>query len=146
MAEPVEVAIEKALLNRVIAYCVSPAIPLSLPNVTFTPPVAAPGVFYLRASFLPAETFALGVGYNSTHQHYGIFQVDVFAKLGEGEYPAGRQAAGLIAYFKRGTQMYQDGFTVNIIRAPSRGPLLKSDPWIQIPVNIPYIAFASNPA
>jgi hypothetical protein len=35
---------------------------------------------------------------------------------------------------------------VRIVRTPYRGRILKDDPWIFIPVSIPYLAFSNNPA
>lgn len=146
MADAVEVAIESALLNRLAALTFSPAIPVSVPNVAFTPPTAAPGIVWLRGSFLPADTYALGLGYSSTNQHYGIFQVDVFYNQGAGELAPGRIAAAVIAYFKRGTQLTKDGFRVEITKTPYRANMIKDDPWIMIPVSIPYKTYAPNPA
>lgn len=145
MSNPAEVAVNKALLDRLIAYAVSPAITVALPEVAFDAPTAAPDVRWLRATFLPAPSFALGVG-TASNQHYGILQVDVFYNEGQGEYPAGRIAADIIAWFKRGTKLAQDGFGVHIYKHPYRSRFMKDPPWIIIPVSIPYIAFAPNPA
>lgn len=146
MAEPVEVAIEKALVDRLIAMTISPSIPVSLPNVTFIPPNAGPNVYWLRGSFLPADSFALGVDFGSHNQHYGIFQVDVFYGQGSGEYKPGRIASALISWFERGLKLTQDGFVVNVLQKPYRSRMIKDDPWVMISVSIPYRAFARNPA
>ena len=58
MTDSVEVAIESALLNRLVAFCLSPAIPLALPNINFTPPAVGSNVFWLKADFLPADSFS----------------------------------------------------------------------------------------
>jgi hypothetical protein len=145
MAEPVEVAIESALLTRLLALTFSPAIPVAVPNVAFTPPSAAPGIVWLRGSFLPADTYALGLSYASTNQHYGIFQVDVFYNQGQGELAPARIAAAVIQYFKRGTQLTKDGFRIEVTDTPRRSAMIKDDPWIMIPVSIPYKTYAPNP-
>lgn len=146
MANAIEVATEKALIDRLIAYATSPDVQVSVPNVSFTMPQAGQNVWWLRGTFLPAETFALGVSYTATNQHYGIFQIDVFFGEESGEYAPGRIATDLIAWFKRGTKLTQDGFKVEMIRPPWRSRLIKDSPWVIIPVNVPYIAFAPNPA
>lgn len=152
MPDAVEVAIESALLNRLVALTFSPVIPLALPNVgtppsrEFTPPAAEPGANWLRATFLPADSFALGIDYGSSNQHYGILQVDVLGYLGDGELAPGRIAASVIQWFKRGTKVTKDGFTAEVTRIPRRGTMVKDDPWVMIPVSIPYLAYAPNPA
>jgi hypothetical protein len=71
MADPVEVAIESALLNRAQSYATSQSLTIALPNVITTPPVATPTAKWLQAFFLPAPTAGLGISPNSTNQHYG---------------------------------------------------------------------------
>lgn len=146
MPNPADVAIQKAMVDHLVAMCQSPEIPLSLPSVKFTMPAAGQDVFWLRATFLPAPTLELGVDYTSTNQHWGILQVDVFYGEGGGDYPAGRIAADVIAWFHRGTRLTQDGFGVEVTKPPRRGRVVKDSPWIMVPVTIPYLAFASNPS
>jgi hypothetical protein len=155
MPDAVEVAIESALLNQLMALTFSPAISVSLPNVgtapsrTFTPPAAESGANWIRATFLPADSFALSVDYGGSNQHYGILQVDCFGYQGDGELSVGRIAASVIAWFKRGTKLTKDGFTVEIgigNKIPYRKTTIKDDPWVFVPVCIPYRSFAVNPA
>lgn len=148
MADAVEVAIELALLARLQALTLSPAVPLSLPNVTFADkPDPAPGAQWLRATLLPARSFALGVDGGASNQHYGILQVDVFQYQGDGEPRAGRLASLVIQHFKRGTRLTRNGFTIDVYRdGPYRGNLMKDDPWVFIPVSVPYLCFANNPS
>ena len=146
MTDSVEVAIESGLINRLVAFCLSPAIPLALPNVAFTPPTADTNVFWLKADMLPADSFALGIDYGADLQHYGLMQVSVFWGQGAGELQPARLASRIIELFPRGQQIIKDGFTVAIWRHPFRGRLIKDDPWVMIPVTIPYITFAPHPA
>ena len=95
---------------------------------------------------MPAPSIALGVAFADDNQHYGLFQLDVFAGQNGGELASARIAALAVASFKRGTVLTKDGFSVRIVKAPYRGPMLKDDPWIMIPVSIPYVCFAPNPA
>lgn len=144
MSEPVEVAIESALLSRAQAFAAaqSPALAISLPNIAFTPPAAGQNVKWLRATFLPAPSVETGIAWNAHNQHYGLFQLDVFYGQGAGEYAPGRLASAIIAYFARGTVLTKDGVSVRITKQPYRGPMIKDDPWQMLPVSIPYLCFA----
>lgn len=143
MADAAEVAIESALINRLLALSFSPVIPVSLPNVTLTPaPIAGPGVKWLRATFLPADSFAIGIADNAHNQHYGILQVDVFVGLGIGDYAPRRIAAQIAGWFKRGTQVTKDGFIATVYDVPRIARAVEDDPWWMIPVSIPYRCFA----
>jgi hypothetical protein len=146
MANAVEVAIESALLDHLRSLTFSPAITVAWPNVDFVPPIAGPNIKWLRPTFLPADSIALGVDYSANNQHFGIFQIDVFYGQGSGELAPGRIATSVIAWFKRGTKLTKDGFSVEVTRVPFRRRMIKDDPWVFIPISIPYLAFASNPA
>lgn len=162
MTEPVEVAIESALLSKAQAFASaqSPPLLISLPNIAFpgknpdgsdkpapqaTSTVGGATVFgkYLRASFMPAPSVALGISNTSNNQHYGFMQLDVFYGQGSGEYAPGRIASAIISYFPRGLKLVKDGTTTQIIKQAYRGPMLKDDPWMMIPVTIPYVCFAT---
>lgn len=142
MPEPVEVAIESALLARATAFATAQALAISLPNIAFTPPTASGTAKWLRATFLPAPTTTLPVG-SGSDRYYGIMQIDVFYGQGAGELAPGRIASAVIAYFGKGTEVTKDGFTTRVYRRPSRGPMIKDDPWIMIPVTIPFECFAT---
>jgi hypothetical protein len=148
MTDAVEVVIESALLDRYNAFSYgSPDILfLAQPNVSMTPPAASSQAYWLRATFLPATTVELGIDYGSSNQHQGIFQIDVFFGQDSGELKAVRLATNVISWFKRGTKMTKSGFSVEVVKAPYRSRMIKDDPWIIIPVSIPYLAFAANPA
>lgn len=145
MPEPVEVAIESALLTKAqeFAAAQSPAIAISLPNVAFTPPVAGKTAKYLRATFMPAPTSSLPTG-SGSDRYYGLLQLDVFYGQGAGEYAPGRIASAIIAAFARNSELTKDGFTVRISKKPFRGPLINNnDGWAMIPVTIPFECFAT---
>jgi len=144
MAEPVEVAIENALLTKAQAFAAaqSPAIAISLPNVAFTPPAQTSSAKWLRTTFMPAPTATLPIG-SGSDQYYGLMQIDVFYGQNSGEYAPGRIASAVIDYFKRGTVLTKDGFTVRIHKRPYRGPMIiDGSGWVQIPVTIPYQCFS----
>jgi hypothetical protein len=145
MSDAVEVAIEAALLAHAQAFATANSLTIAMPNLPFTPPTSTQTAKWLRTSFFPAPTDTLAVA-NGTNRHYGLLQIDCFYGQGAGELAPGRIAAAAIAYFKRGTTLTRDGFTIRILKAPSRRPHIKDDPWIFVPVRIEYVAFASNPA
>ncbi|MDB5620514.1 phage tail terminator-like protein [Tardiphaga sp.] len=147
MSEPVEVAIQKALTDRATAFAIAQgmAAAISYPNVVFTPPAAKTGTVYgkwLQVSFLPAPSFETGISFNSHNKHNGIFQVSVFHGIGAGEPAIARIAAAAIQFFPRGLQLPTESEPVRIDKQAYRGPMLKDDPWMMIPVSIPYQCFA----
>ena len=142
MPEPVEVAINAALIARAQAFATAQGIAISLPNIAFTPPTAGQNVKWLRATFLPAPSFETGIAWNAHNQHYGVFQLDVFYGQGAGEYAPGRLASAIIAYFARGTVLTKDGVSVRVVKQPYRGQMIKDDPWQMLPVSVPYLSFA----
>jgi hypothetical protein len=163
MADPIEVAIQKALTDRAGAFVTAwnvanPVVPpnlltISYPNIAFTPPAAKtektgnPTVYgrWLQVSILPAPTFARGVGYAASNQHYGIFQISAFMGFGSGE-PATKRLAGAVAeYFKRGTVLRANGLPVTVYDTPVIAAGFKDDPWWVVPVSIPFKCFAPSP-
>jgi hypothetical protein len=145
MPEPVEVAIESALLTKAQAFAAaqSPAVAISLPNVAFTPPAQTSSAKWLRVTFMPAPTSTLPVG-GGSDRYYGLLQLDVFYGQNSGELAPGRLASAAINYFARGTVMTKDGFTVRINKRPYRGPMIvDGSGWVQIPITIPFECFAT---
>ncbi len=146
MADAVEAAIEYALLAHAQAFATANSLTIALPNIVTIPPVSTPSACYLRATLMPAPSYSPGVGFASRNQHYGLLQLDVFWGLGGGEIAPGRVAADIIDYFERGTTLSRDGFSILVWKAPYRGRLVKDDPWVMLPVSIPYLTLASPPA
>jgi len=143
MPDLVEVALKSALLNRLGALVLAPPLPVAMPNVAFTTPTPGGTVKgWLRATILPEDTLAIGIPFNSYNQYWGIFRVDVFYTLNAGELAPGRVAAQVIQWFKRGTQVTKDGFVVTIYDPPYALAMTESNPWVMLPVIIPYKCFA----
>lgn len=144
MPEPVEVAINAALIARAQAFATAQGISISHQKIAFTPPVATPATKWLRATFLPAPTATLPVG-SGADRYSGVLQIDVFWGATAGEYliNAERLASSIINYFGRGTVLTKDGFVVRINKRPSPGPMIVADGWAQIPITINYEAFAT---
>lgn len=129
---------------RLTTLGLSPDIFIAYPNVQFAQPNPSPYVRWLRAFFLPAPTVTTGVDDGAYNEISGIFQVDALMFPGAGELPVARLAQLVINHFARGTELVQDSQAVRIVRTPYRGRMLQDDPWVFIPVSIPYLAFAPN--
>lgn len=142
MADPVEVAIEAALLSHLGTFAVaqSPVISIAQPNIEFPPPAPVSKTSrYLRATFLPGESTRIISGPNA---YSGLFQVDIFWGAGGGELAPGRVASGLIDHF-RDQDLPRDGINVQVRRRlPHRAPMVFDGAWTFIPVRIPYDCFA----
>jgi hypothetical protein len=147
MTDTADVAVEKALLDYLSQIALSPAVPISMPYRRFNTPDAVAGAKWLRANYLPATKIALGVDDNSANQISGIFQVDALYYISDdGELPLARFAQSVMNWFARGTKITIDNQEVHIWHTPYRGRAMKDDPWVFIPVSIPFIAFSTNPA
>lgn len=147
-----EVAILGALLAEAQAFANSQSLTIAMPNRPFTAPadkatVSGSTVYgkWLRATVLQADTDTLGVGSSDTNKHYGYLQIDTFYAQGAGELAPGRIASEAISYFARGSRFTRDDITVEIIRQPYRMAALKDDPWLMVPVRVPYCCF-TDPA
>jgi hypothetical protein len=112
------------------------------PNRPFNPPTAEPTARYLRASFIPAPSFAIGIPWASHQQHYGIFQIDVFNGILGSDREPRRTAARLAAYFQRGTTLIEDGFAITIYEAPQIAQGFADGSWWIIPVRLLYRCYA----
>lgn len=154
MPEPVNAAIEKALLDKATAFAAaqSPALKISVQNGLgadgrhFTKPAPAKDAQWLRATVLPAPALTTGISYDAHVKHYGLLQIDVIRGVGGGTLPMGRTVAAIREYFPMGLTMTQDGFVIQVspyvMRVVGQGPLMNDgDGWVKIPVSVPWICF-----
>lgn len=156
MPEPVDAAIEKALLDKAIAFAAaqSPALQISVENGLdengrhFTPPRPDKTAQWLRASVLPIPSLTTGISYTAHAQHYGFLQIDVIRGLGGGTLPIKRTVAAIRDFFPMGLKLEQDDFVVEVSpvvlkRVVSQGPLMEDGKgWVKVPVSIPWVCFA----
>lgn len=154
MPELINAAIEKALLDKAIAFAAAqvPALTISVQNGLgsdgrhFTKPAPSKTAQWLRATVLPAPALETGIAFNAHVKHYGLFQIDVIRGAGGGTLPMTRVVAAIRAYFPMGLEMTESGFVVQVnphsLKAVSQGPLMNDgDGWVKIPVSIPWICF-----
>lgn len=140
MAAGIETRIFDGLNAWLAALVFSPAIPIAWPNLAFTPNGA-----YLRPWLLPARTEALAIPISGPNEHAGIFQVSVFWPTGQGATTPMERASAIAVHFKRGTKIDREGISVRIDAPPWVGPMIQEADVLQLPVSIPYRAFAPNP-
>lgn len=149
MPEPVEAAIELALLGQAAAFATAQTLTLDVPNgnAVFQQPAALPEAQWLRATVIPAPTITTGIAYDAHNQHYGYLQIDVMQGLGGGTAAMKRLAAAISAYFPLGLVLTNNGFDITIAshtrnQVVAAGPLMLDSPWMMMPVSIPYRCFA----
>jgi hypothetical protein len=142
MTTGIETKVFRALTDRLDAYSTANSIAIARTGLNYTPTAETK---FLRATHLPAQTRALSLSFDGTNEFRGIFQVDVFWPEGKGIVAAKEQAASIIAYFARGTEMTHGGVTVKVTRPPYELPAIQEDGWLMVPVTIPYLAFIANP-
>lgn len=145
MPDKCEVAITSAMFQRAQAFADSQSMTISFPNQTFKPPASGPQVKWLRATLLPNDSFALSINEAGPNQYYGILQLDVFYNQDEGLLAPMRIAAEAASYFKFGTTMTRDGFTVKVMDVPRVREGIRDDPWVMVAVRIPYRSLSVNP-
>lgn len=134
-----ETSIQAALFARVASLVLSPAHPISWPNVSFTPPNSRR---YLRVTHLPNTTDRLFIGSNEPHRHQGILQVMVVAPLNSGESAVRAIAAAVADHFPTDVRLVSDGVSVRITKRPDIASALVTETELQIPVSISYRAEA----
>lgn len=146
-ATTTEGIILEALLAAVDDVTLTPAIAatnIQRPGVPFTAPTAAP---WLRVTWLPASTrgpFLTGTG----GEYRGLLQIDVFAPVTPGSpatygaTPATELAGQIAAAFYKDRVLTRSSLSVRILKPASVGRAMEEPGWIQVPVSIPYVAYA----
>lgn len=135
----VETDIMELLFSRLQSFSTSPAMPISWPNVEFTPP---PDQHYLRAQFVPNLANRVLIDSDGPHQHLGLLQVSVYWTKGAGEAGPRELAADLAAHFPCDLNLHGGGLSVRIQKRPDVRDMIVEDHAIQIPVMIPWECWA----
>jgi hypothetical protein len=154
MPEPVESAIEIALLSEAAAFATAQGLDIAMPNGAgtdgrpFSPPNSTPSQQWLRATVIPAPTTTAGIAFDSNFQHMGYLQIDVLQGYGGGTAAMKRVVSAIAEYFPFGMTITQDGFDIKVIpistkQVVSQGPLMDDGAgFMKVPVSIPYLCFA----
>lgn len=113
-------------------FALIPTYPKAYQGVSFTP---TGGVLYLKETFVPVETFQVGLADDSVDKFRGIYQIMVVAPLDKGM-GATYQAIDVIqSYFYRGLLL--EG--VRIDKAYTANSIVEGA-WMYTPVTITYTA------
>lgn len=150
MTNPVEVDIQAALILRLcptaasvspaVSDITSPATPVALPLVAFTPPVISATAKYLDArAILRAEPNHPFLDFSAPTIRSGIFQVDAVVPDNIGEAPGLRLASLVAARFAIGTRLVAGSYRLLLNKEPTIASAVKDAPWVRFPVSIPYV-------
>lgn len=130
---------------------ISAALDARLNAMAGLPPVAwentgyepTTGTLFLRPTLLPADTAGATLSDTGTDEHIGVYQVDVFAPLGEGKAEAVAMADSIAEQFKPVTELTYNSRLVRCV-AVSRGVGSRDDSWYQIPVTVSYLSYTTK--
>ena len=143
MATGTDATILAAFLAHLETLTFTPAMPIAMPGVPFTPPKDANGRLlpYLAAFFMPNQTTnsELGAG---QEQHRGMVQVSVFWPAGAGHIKPLEAADKIIAHFAKGVTLYSGSLKIIIDRKPYAASPIQETDRVQVPVTVRYHAFA----
>jgi predicted secreted protein len=128
----VESQITEALLQRLGALTLSPALQVAYPNVPFPAAGATKPDTYLEANQLRADV--QGIGISAWDEHAGIFQVDVVYKAQDGAIKPTQIADAVVAWFPRNLRL-------DINETPSIAAPIPDAPYSRTPVSIRYRVF-----
>lgn len=150
MAAGTDATILAALLDHLAVLTFSPALEIAMPGISFTPPVFdADGPDgkkgqpkpYLRVAFLPNQTRTITLA-DAAQQHRGLLQVSVYWKSGAGLVKPLEAAGKIIDHFAKDTALHSSGVKIRIDRKPWAASPIQEDDRVQIPISIPFHAFA----
>lgn len=143
MASTADAIILDGLCSHLGDLTLSPDLQVAWPDRDMDDPPAAG---YLRVTFLPNVTTQEELGDDGRNRHMGLFQVSVMWPEGQGSITPLDLAGDIIAHFKRGTVITQDGVQIHIDKPPYLSPRLKDTPYSQYPVTISYRSDNANPS
>jgi hypothetical protein len=132
----------RAALDTAIETVAGSAV-VAWPNTADDEPAAA--TLWYRPTFMPGEPWAVELMENGRNRHVGLYQIDVFSKLGEGEGVANGYADAIVAAFKRGTVLTYGTTSVVIEKAwRETGRPDPEVPYWHIPVRVRWRADLAN--
>jgi hypothetical protein len=136
----IESQITEALLQRLAALTLSPALLVAYPNVTFPAAGQTKPTTYLEAhSPLRANTSAIGI--SAWNEHAGIFQVDVVYGTQDGAIRPTQIADAIAQHFPRNLRLTNGDIQVDIYEPPSIAAPITDGSYNRTPVSISYRTF-----
>lgn len=147
----IQEAIEAALFQRAASLQALTGLPISWPNMPFSPPqvdgvdangkaikVAGP---YLRVEHIPNRSDRLFIN-SAVHQRQGLLQITIVTPQNRQAVIATRIADQVSAHFPMDLKLPAGSFMLRITKAPDIAPAMKDDPSWVVPVTVSYEAFA----
>lgn len=110
---------------------------VSWQNRAFTPTT---GVLFLRETLLPGEVVQSELGESGRDVTTGVYQVDVFAPIGNGKGAAIDQVDAIADHFARNTVLTYNSINVRLL-GTSLGASAFDGAWWIVPVNIRYQSY-----
>jgi hypothetical protein len=140
-ATGIESQITEALLQRLAALTLSPALQVAYPGITFPAAGATKPATYLEAR-APLRVGAQNVGISAWSEHSGVFQVDVLYSAQDGAIKPTQIADAVVAWFDRPWfAELASGGRVSVLERPAIGPAIDDAPYTRTPVSIRYRTF-----
>lgn len=147
MAAQTETKIVESLFAELAALALTPALPIALPNLDFTPPADEKWLRVTEAPspILPAALAAAGPSYLAiapgVRDYNGTIQVDVVWPQRSGIIAAKEVAGAIAAHFRPAKAIYGDGVKIKVIRSHV-GAKVDEASRVYLPVTIQYRALA----
>ena len=108
------IEIQAALRARLRVEAEVPTDLTKLSNAKFTPPAEG---FWYKASFLPGEPYAAGIGSAARNRYVGIFQIDVYGQTLKGTKLTNDEGERIRQCFKRGDSFTYSGVVVRVTKS-----------------------------
>ena len=137
MADPTE-AIMAALFTRLVGMSLTPALPISWPNLSFSMPADRKA---LRVVFVPNTATRRALGSSGAHQYLGLLQVSVHWPSGQGEAAPRALASDVADHFPPDLELTSGDVTVRITKRPTVEDMFVDDDGVQTPVMIDWECF-----
>lgn len=117
----------------------SPSIPTSYENVSFTPPAS----MYLRTQFTiqSPDDPTFGKGY---YRERITFQVFICEELNKGTSNAQSKAEAIRSLFSKGTVLVEDNYRINILTTPQIAGSVGTTDRLVIPILISLVVEVNN--
>ena len=129
--------IAELLLSKIAAITLTPALPVSWPDVQFTPPAGT----YLEVKLFPSTTLSPYLSNDDPDRFHGFIQVTVVSPAGQGELGP-KEIAGKISDQLSKSSFSGGGVTGSIVGRPTVHPALQATDRLWTRVRADYRASA----
>lgn len=143
MADTVEKDIFQGLMLRMMSAPLPTGVQIALPGVAFTPSATTKFVSF-EIHFNQSIETDLSMRMDPIRR--GFIRGNVMWPKGSAQVDAVDVAGIVRAYFKRGTNFYQDGTQIRFDEDPAIGVIMTGDTHVTIPVTAMWICYPKVPA